>query len=103
MLERLLGVSLSLQAMDTSVADAAGDVTAVYTQPVEPRPRPTAGAILVVQADGQGVPRGQPAPVTPPVRLGKGQNRTTKQEAVVTSLSTMASYPRAPQDMVAAL
>ena len=89
--------------METRVADAAGEVTALYTQPVEPSPRPTDGAILVVQADGKGVPMGQPAPVTPPVRLGKGQKRTKKKEAVVPSLSTMAPYPRAPQDVVAAL
>jgi hypothetical protein len=85
-LDRILGVSLSLQAIETSVADAAGDITAFYTPPVEPSPRPTDGAILVVQADGKGVPLVQPAPVTPPVRLGKGQKRTTKKEAVVTSL-----------------
>jgi hypothetical protein len=102
-LDRILGVSLSLQAIETSVADAAGDVTAFYTQPVEPSPRPTDGAILVVQADGKGVPLVQPAPVTPPVRLGKGQKRTKKKEAVVTSLYTIAPYPRTPQDVVAAL
>ena len=102
-LDRLLGVSLSLQAIETSVADAAGDVTALSTQPVEPRPRPTDGAILVVQADGTWVPLVQPAPVTPPVRLGKGQKRTKKQEAVVTSLYTIAPDPRTPQDVVAAL
>jgi hypothetical protein len=89
-LERILGVSLSLQAIATRVADAAGDGTAFETPPVEPSPRPTAGAILVVQADGQGVPMVPPAPVTPPVRLGKGQKRTKQQEAVVTSLSPMA-------------
>jgi hypothetical protein len=89
-LDRILGVSLRLQAIDTRGADAAEDVTAFDTPPVEPRPRPTDGAILVVQADGKRVPRVQPAPVTPPVRLGKGQKRTKKKAAVVTSLSTMA-------------
>jgi hypothetical protein len=102
-LERILGVSLSLQAIETSVAAAAGDVTVFYTQPVESSPRPTDGAILVVQADGKGVPMVQPASVTPPVRLGKGQKRTKKKEAVVTSLYTIAPYPRTPQDVVAAL
>jgi hypothetical protein len=102
-LERLLGLSLSLQAIETSVADAAGDVTAFYTQPVEPTTRPTDGAILVVQADGKGVPMVQSSPATPPVRLGKGQKHTTKKEAVVTSLYTIAPYPRTPQEVVAAL
>ena len=96
-LERMLGVSLSLQAIETSVADAGGDVAAFYEQPVESTTLPTGGAILVVQADGKGVPMVQPSPVAPPVRLGKGQKRTTKKEAVVTSLYTIAPYPRTPR------
>jgi hypothetical protein len=85
-IERILGVSLSLQAIETRRAEAAGDVTAFDTPPVEPTPRRTDGAIRVVQADGKGGPMGQPSPGTPPVRLGTGQKRTKKQEAVVTSL-----------------
>jgi hypothetical protein len=44
----------------------------------------------VVQADGKGVPLVQPAPPRPPVRLGKGQKRGKKKEAVVTGLYTIA-------------
>jgi hypothetical protein len=102
-LERILGVSLSLQAIETSVADAADDVTAFYEQPVAPTPSSPGSIILVVQADGKGVPMVQPSPVAPPVRLGKGQKRTQKKEAVVTSLYTVAPYPRTPQEIVAAL
>lgn len=101
--ERLLGLSLSRQAIDTSVADAAGDVTAFDTQPVEPTTRPTDGAILVVPADGQGGPMVQSSPATPPVRRGQGPNHTTKQEAVVTSLYPRAPDPRTPQAVGAAL
>jgi hypothetical protein len=102
-LERILGVSLSLQAIETSVADAAEDITAFYEQPVAPTTHPPGSTILVVQADGKGVPMVQPLPVAPPVRLGKGQKRTQKKEAVVTSLYTVAPYPRTPQEIVAAL
>jgi hypothetical protein len=45
----------------------------------------------------------QPPLQTPPVRLGKGQTRGTKQEAVVTGLSTIVPSPRTPQEVVAAL
>ena len=102
-LERILGVSLSLQAIETSVADAAEDVTTFYEQPVAPTTHPPGRTILVVQADGKGVPMVQPSPVAPPVRLGKGRKRTQKKEAVVTSLYTVAPYPRTPQEIVAAL
>jgi hypothetical protein len=102
-IERLLGVPLSLQALETSVVDAAEDVTAFYELPVEPTTLPTGSTILVVQADGKGVPMVQPAADAPPLRLGKGQKRTKKKEAVVTGLYTIAPYPRTPQDVVAAL
>jgi hypothetical protein len=102
-LERILGVSLSLQALETGVAEAGDDVAAFYEQPVKPTPPSTGDTILVVQADGKGVPMVQPPTQTPPVRLAKGQKRTKKKEAVVTGLYTIAPYPRTPQEVVAAL
>lgn len=102
-IERILGVSLSLQALEASVAEAAGEVTAFYDEPADP-PAPAPDAtILVVQADGKGVPMVQPSPAAPPVRLGKGQKRGKKKEAVVTGLYTIAPYRRTPQEIVAAL
>ncbi|MBI3327525.1 MAG: hypothetical protein HYZ81_12595 [Nitrospinae bacterium] len=74
-----------------------------YEQPAEPTPAATVDTILVVQADGKGVPMVQPSTTTPPARLGKGQKRTKKKEAVVTSRYTVAPYPRTPQAVVAAL
>jgi hypothetical protein len=104
-LERILGVSLSVQTLATCVADDAGDVATFYDPPAVPTALPTVGTMLVVQADGQGGPMvaSQPAPEAPPVRLGKGQQRTKKQEAVVTGLSTIAPYRRTPEEGVAAL
>jgi hypothetical protein len=102
-LERILGLSLSLQALETSLADAAGDVATFYDQPPALPPPATVGTILVVQADGKGVPMVQPPVDAPPVRLGKGHKRTKKQEAVVTGFYTIPPYQRTPQDVVAAL
>ena len=45
----------------------------------------------------------QPPTPTPPVRLGKGHKRGTKQEAVVSGLYTITPDPRSPQAVVAAL
>jgi len=99
---RILGLDLSIQALESIVLDDAGDVAAFYDRPVLP-PAPTAiGRILVAQADGKGVPMVQPVATTP-VRLGKGQKRTKKKEAIVTALYTIAPYPRTPQDVLAAL
>jgi hypothetical protein len=102
-LERILGLSLSVHALETCVTEAAADVAGFYAQPAEPPVPPPVGAILVVQADGKGVPMVQPSPQRPPVRLGKGQKRGKKKEAVVTGLYTIAPYPRTPQEVVAAL
>jgi hypothetical protein len=102
-LERILGLSLSVHALETCVTEAAADVAGFYAPPAEPPVPPPVGAILVVQADGKGVPMVQPSPQRPPVRLGKGQKRGKKKEAVVTGLYTIAPYPRTPQEVVAAL
>ena len=102
-LERILGLSLSVQALETSVADAAQDVTPFYGVPAEPTAPAVLGSILVVQADGKGVPLVQSLPTAPAGRLGKGQKRSKKKEAVVTSCYTIAPYRRTPQDVVAAL
>ncbi len=85
------------------VADAVVDVEDFHAQPVSPEVRAADGQLLVVQADGKGVPMVQPPGGARPVRLGKGQQRTKKKEALVTSLYTIAPYVRTPQEVVAAL
>jgi hypothetical protein len=102
-IERILGLSLSVQAIEASVADTTGEVTAFYAQMADPPAPVPEATILVVQADGKGVPMVQPAPVTPPVRLGKGQKRGKKKEAVVTGFYMIAPHQRTPQEVVAAL
>jgi hypothetical protein len=101
-LARILGLSLSVPALATCVTEAGADVTTFDAQPVDPTAPVPSGTILVVQAAGTGVPRGQPSPQTPPVHVGKGQQRGQKQEAVVTGLYPMAPSPRTPQAVVAA-
>ena len=102
-LARILGQPVSPHALEAAVAADAQDVDAFYAQPPCPVVAPAA-TILVVQADGKGVPQ-VPAHDAPPApaRLGKGQKRATKKAAVVTSLYRIAPYPRTPDDVVAAL
>lgn len=101
-LAHILGLPLSVQALETAVAEDARDVDHFYERPPCPVVAPAA-TILVVQADGKGVPQVQPPPAVPPVRLGKGQKRTTKKEAIVTALYTIAPYRRTPEEVAAAL
>ena len=102
-LERILGLTVSVQALETMAATAAADVSAFYQQPPAPATPIPLGSILVVQADGKGVPLVQPPRPDPPLRLGKGQKRTKKKEAIVTCLYTIAPYVRTAQDVRAAL
>lgn len=100
---RILGLNLSLQALETAVADDAQDVDAFYAQPADPRAIQLFGTILVAQADGKGVPMVQPLDTAHAVRLGKGEKRSKKREAIVTAVYTIMPYHRTPEDVLAAL
>jgi hypothetical protein len=103
LLERVLGQTLSVQALETSAAAAAVDVAAFYDRPADPPPPTPLGTLLVAQADGKGVPIVLPPRAARPARRGKGHPPDAKREAIVTALYTIAPYPRTPQEVVAAL
>ncbi len=100
MLRRLLGLNLSTRVIEENIAEDAVDVETYYAQKGAPEPQ-TEAEILVIQADGKGVPiiYDQPPPSNP-VRLGKGQKRGRKKEAIVTTVYTLARHPRTPQEVV---
>jgi hypothetical protein len=101
-LKRILGLSLSKQALETAVQEDAADVEAFYEQKDAP-PAVDEGTILVIQADGKGVPMVRAESAEPPARRGKGQKRTEKKESVVTAIYSIAPYPRTPQQIADAL
>jgi hypothetical protein len=95
-LERFLGVRLSSRALQTQIRTDAADVVAYYEQQ-SPPPVAEEAAVLVIQADGKGVPIIVEGETSAPVRLGKGQKRGRKKEAIVTTAYTIASAPRTPE------
>ena len=101
-LERILNLSISKRALETGVMEDAIDVEAFYEQKAVPPPE-TEGSILVIQADGKGVPMVRTGPASPSARRGKGEKRTKKKEAVVTAVYTIGSYFRTPQEVAEAL
>lgn len=103
LLGRILDLPLTVAALETLTTEAAADAAAFVAQPPDPAAPAPAGPILVAQSDGKGVPMVQPPAATRPLRLGKGQKRTKKKEAITTALYTVAPYPRAPADVLAAL
>ncbi len=105
-LERVLGLRLSVQAIETAVAEDAADVAAFMTEPPAAGPAP-AGRLLVVQAAGKGVPM-VPAETGAPVgrreiRRKRGQPRGIMREAIVTAVYTLDPTPRRPADVLATL
>jgi hypothetical protein len=101
-LGRLLGVDLSVLAVETAVAEHSPAVLAFYAQQV-PFPACEEGPILVAQADGKGVPLVRPPGDVPKVRRGKGDKKTRKKEAIAVAVYTVDPYPRTPAEVVAAL
>jgi len=101
-LNRIFGLSVSKQALETGIQEDAVDVETFYEQKETPSTEQE-GPILVVQADGKGVPMKRDEPAVQAARRGKGQKRAKKKEAVVTAIYTIAPYQRTPQDVVEAL
>jgi hypothetical protein len=105
LLEHILGFCLPKRAIEQIVSVEAEAVGAFYEAKAPPEAE---GSILVVQADGKGVPMRRAgeegAPLVPvKVRRGKGDKRTQKKEAIVTTLYSIDPYRRTPAEVTAAL
>jgi hypothetical protein len=83
-------------------ADHAEYVSDYYeTQPVPDTL--TSDTILVVSADGKGIPMTRKDSPPPEARRGRGEKKTAKKEATVTALYTITPYPRSSDDIIQAL
>jgi hypothetical protein len=100
MFARILGQKLSTNAVSQMVAEDAADVEAYYEQKPAPKPADE-GEMLIIQADGKGVPMVRENSGQAKVRLGKGDKRTKKKEAIVTGIYTIEPNPRTPEEVVA--
>jgi hypothetical protein len=99
-LKRLLGLNLSTRVLETNLGEDAAEVEAYYAQQPPPLAK-TEAAILVIQADGKGVPLILEEAAPDKVRLGKGEKHGRKKEAVVTSVYSIAPLIRTPEQVIA--
>jgi hypothetical protein len=99
-LERLLGLSLSTRVVQSNLGEDAADVSAYYAQKLGPIASNEA-EILVIQADGKGIPMILEETKTDKVRLGKGEKHGCKKEAIVTSVYSIKAFIRTPEQIVA--
>jgi hypothetical protein len=101
-LDELLGHHASTRQIKQEIGADAGSVAAYYEQADKPPPDPEA-SILVVQADGKGVPMRQTTQAAEKVRKSKGEKTSRKKEAIATSVYTIAPAPRTPEEVIASL
>ncbi len=99
-MNRFLDINVSTRVFKKMMAEDGEDVEAYYEQKPAPAAKSEA-EILVIQADGKGVPMILETPAKSQVRLGKGQKRGKKKEAIVTSVYTIAPAVRTPEAVVA--
>jgi len=64
---------------------------------------PAEDTIMVVSADGKGIPMTRQDSPPPEARRGRGQKKTAKKEATVTAVYTIAPYERDVDDIIRAL
>lgn len=102
LLERVLGVQLtvrSLEHMNVRMSKAVASFRETESVP----PEDEEGAILVVTADGKGVPmRREPSEGTGQEgkRRTKGEKKNKKRQACVGAVYTIDPFPRAAEDIV---
>jgi hypothetical protein len=101
-LERLLGIGLSKRCIQEFIESDAADAAAYYEQKPPP-PVEEEGTILVVQADGKGVPIIKASANKDKVRLKRGQARSQKKAVTATALYTIAPAPRTVDGVVTSL
>jgi hypothetical protein len=100
-LESFLGHPFSNRALQEALQEDAEPVLAFYEQ-ADPHLPDLQATLLVMQADGKGVPLVKDRAPQAAVRPGKGA-KPGKKEAVVTSVYTLVPAPRTPESVVASL
>jgi hypothetical protein len=99
---RWLGWTLPKRSSEQLNADHADYVAAYYATHVVPD-TPASDTILVVSADGKGIPMTRQDSPPPEARRGRGEKKTAKKDATVTALYTIAPYQRCSDDIIQAL
>lgn len=112
LLGEFLGIATSTRTIQTEIGQDGLEVEAYYAQAPAPEPAPEA-TLLIVQADGKGVPM-VAAPVGKAgqeggrseggtVRRKKGEKAGKKKEAIVTAVFTQAPRVRTPEEVAESL
>jgi Uncharacterised protein family (UPF0236) len=102
LLEGWLGLEISKGSLQSSSSQQALYVEDYYEQR-QVGPAPQTDSILVVSADGKGIPMTRADSPPLQARRSKGQKKTAKKEAVVTAVYSVRPYKRDSASILAAL
>src|SRR5579871_5403779 len=102
LLASVLGQKSSVRAIEEDLLHDCDNAKTFYDTLQAPEPVSEA-SILVVQADGKGVPMLTEEPTQERVRLGKGEKRGHKKEAIATAVYTIAPCVRTPEQVTKSL
>jgi hypothetical protein len=97
-----LGLHLPKRSAEHINGDHGAYMRAYYENYVVPEAADE-DRILVVSADGKGIPMTRQDSPPPEARRGRGQKKTAKKEATVTAIYSIAPYPRRADDIIRAL
>jgi len=100
--ERVLGLGQSVRGLEQMTVSMAADVEAFRDSQPTP-PKAEEGSILVLTADGKGVPmRRDVGRDAPPIRehRTKGEKANKKRMACVGAVYTIDPFPRTPEEIV---
>lgn len=97
-----MGLDLSKRSSEQMNVDHSASMRAYYEERAGLEAA-AADSLLVVSADGKGIPMTREDSPPPEARRGRGKNKTAKKEATVTTLYTLAPYPRSSDDIIRAL
>lgn len=98
-LTRMLGIVLRKCPIETLARETAEDAEGYYAQKRAPSPS-SEGEVMIVTADGKGVPMKR-APGTPrKKRLAKGDKRKNKKMATVAAVYTIDRQERSVEDII---
>jgi hypothetical protein len=102
LMERWLGLKIPKGSLQSSSSQQALYVEDYYAQR-QLEPAPETDSILVVSADGKGIPMTRTDSPPLQARRSKGQKKTATKEAVVTAVYSVAPHVRDSASILAAL
>jgi len=97
-IQRILRIEQSVLSLEQMNGQMASAVDGFWAHP--PGATEAEGSILVLTADGKGVPMRREGPGAPPVRRMKGQKANAKRQACVGGVYTIAPFVRRVEDVV---